>query len=220
MRDLTDDPTWEDDLSELGPEEGDPANGEEVSVIGDKLSNRTRYLYQAIDAGTANLVRTQWRPRPLLNCAIVPFFDAWLGDEDDYLFDAVKGSGAGPYAFSAELDLANGHELNLVRVYGYNLPITGLTVTAWKLDFVVLDDHGGDIGELPTATRLGTQTTKTTISAGPMGLFSVAIGGTEIVDRTRYRYVVQVYGLDGEDDARWMLTRVSTAGTFFDKGAG
>ena len=44
MRDLTDDPTWEDDLTGIGPEEGDLANGEEVSVVGDKMGNRTRWL--------------------------------------------------------------------------------------------------------------------------------------------------------------------------------
>lgn len=45
MRDLLDTDTWEDDLTGLGPEVGDPANGEEVSVIGDALGKRTRWLY-------------------------------------------------------------------------------------------------------------------------------------------------------------------------------
>lgn len=49
MRDLVDDPTWEDDLTGIGPEEGDPANGEEVSTIGDRLASRTRYLKGAAD---------------------------------------------------------------------------------------------------------------------------------------------------------------------------
>lgn len=49
MRDLVDTATWDDDLDSLGPEVGDPANGEEISVIGDKLASRTRYLLARVD---------------------------------------------------------------------------------------------------------------------------------------------------------------------------
>lgn len=49
MRDLTDTATWVDDLSGLGPEVGDPANGDEVSAIGDALAQRTRYLLPRVN---------------------------------------------------------------------------------------------------------------------------------------------------------------------------
>lgn len=49
MRDLLDTATWVDDLSGLGPETGDPADGEEISVIGDALAQRTRYLLPRVN---------------------------------------------------------------------------------------------------------------------------------------------------------------------------
>lgn len=53
MRDLVDTATWEDELTGLGPEEGDPADGEEISIIGDKLASRTRYLYEGLQGLSA-----------------------------------------------------------------------------------------------------------------------------------------------------------------------
>lgn len=216
MRDLTDVATWEDDLTNLGPEQGDEANGDEVSVIGDKLGNRTRFLREASDALTSAVLtpeimtRHQWRPRPLSNCRVVPFFDAWAGDPDDYVHGGVVGTDSGAYFFECELDLAHNSELNQVRVYVYGSPTA--TVTVWRVDLSAVEDLGGDLHQLPATTRLGTGTARTVIS-GTMGYYSVTVGGTEIVDRTTSRYVVQVRGANGTDLARWFSTRPLTLGT-------
>jgi hypothetical protein len=199
------------------PEDGDALTAASVRVALEELSDAIDLLEDVVFDAEIMARFQPWHPVPLVNCAVGQYTDAWGGTATDYRFTSVVGSGAGAYAFEVDFCPAHGAELDQVRLYGTE---NAATVAIFKLDMQDAYDAGGDIDELPGPTLLGSGTTFTAVE-GIFGYIAVTIPGTEIVDRSRYRYVAQVTGTDGSDsNSRWYGMRVTTTGNQIDKAAG
>jgi len=205
-------------------EDGDALTAASVRVSLEELSDAVDALEDVV-FDPEIMTRHQWRPRALVNCAVGAYADLHGGSvgATDFAFTSVAPSGGGAYLFECELDLAHGAELDQVRAYVYDgndsNSVTA-TVTVWRLALATLTDYGGDFHDLPTPTLLGTGTTYTITSTGKsFGYFAVTVGGTEIVDRSLYRYTLQVHSTAGADGDRWFSTRVLTSGNQIDKAA-
>lgn len=206
----------EQDSSCTMPEDGDPLTAASVRAALEELSDAVDKLEDKVFDAEVMTRFQPWHPLPLSNCAYGPYDDAWLGTTTTYRWPSVAPSASGAYYFETEFCPAHGAQLQTVRMYTTE---NAALVAVFKLDMQDAYDAGGDIDELPGPTLLASGATFTAVE-GIFGYFSVTIPGTEIVDRTRYRYVVQVAGTDGDSQRRWYAMSVGTTGNTIDKAAG